>query len=386
MRSNFRPLYQRIQERIRAEYLVGSADENATRLPTERELQAHYGVSRPTISKALTALAAEGHIARAQGRGSFAVQKPYSSEDAAQRLIGCVAPLGDAPLVQRAFRGMDRVGHRKGYRVLLSSAGFSVDRERLAVEDFLAAGVRGLVIYPVARLQSELLDDYLIHDALPVPVVLIDTPIPEQRHTQVIFDNRRAGYAMTTWLLSRGYRRIALLTCDPALRHTPLIARQLGYRDALQDHGVRFDPRLVRGVEIRSEPPDLAEPLQEWFHSEAPPDAIIAPEDMVALDVVDMLASSGIRVPEDVRVVGFDNRDAARRHRPPLATTNPDFERMGEIACELLTDAIDGAPISDRTYVLDVPILTRRSLDGAAPPIVLGDRARSALVGSGGAN
>lgn len=379
MTGRHTPLYQQIRERIRAEFLSEALGEAMTRLPTERELQAHYGVSRPTVSKALAALAAEGCIARSQGRGSFAVRQDGPPNGMGQRLIGYVAPLSDAPLVQRAFRGMDRAGHRKGYRVLLSSAGFSVDRERLAVEDLIAAGVRGLVIYPVPRVTSELQDDYLTRSDLPVPVVLIDTPAPEHAHARVVFDNRRAGYAMTAWLLSRGYRRIAMLSCGDELVHTPLIERRIGYRNALEDHGIRYDPELIKGIDVRITVPDASAALEAWFRLKEPPHAIIAPEDMIALDIIDILASSGIRVPEDVRVVGFDNREAARRHRPPLPTTNPDFERMGEIACDLLTEAIDGGAISNRTYVLDVPLLVRRSLEPPATPgIVLGKGIRAA--------
>jgi GntR family transcriptional regulator len=70
--TSFVPLYKRIQELIRADYLAAPAREPA-RLPTERSLQARYGVSRPTISKALTSLEAEGLLTKAQGRGIFLV-------------------------------------------------------------------------------------------------------------------------------------------------------------------------------------------------------------------------------------------------------------------------------------------------------------------------
>lgn len=371
MRTSFVPLYQRIQERIRAEFLVGAVGNDAARLPTERDLQVRYGVSRPTISKALAALAAEGHVTKTQGRGSFAVHRAASTEGGAQRRIGYVAPLSDAPLVQRAFGGIDHVVQRRGYSVLLSSAAWDVERERRAVEDLISTGVRGLVVYPVPRTQAELRSDYLTGGDLPVPIVLIDTPIPAQGHTQVVFDNRRVGYAMTMWLIGRGCRRIAMLGCGENVFHASLMDRQVGYRSALRDSGIAYDPELVCGVDMRNQTPDVAAALEHWFALHEPPTAIVGADDVTALEAIDLLSSAGVRVPEDVRVVGFDNRDEARRHHPVFPTTSPDFERMGELACDLLLDAIQGDAGPDRTYVLDVPLLTRRGADRAAPALVL---------------
>ncbi len=383
MKKSFVPLYQRIQEKVRAEFLAGAPADGMERLPSERDLQARYGVSRPTISKALAALAAEGYVARTQGRGSFAVQRHAASDPGPKRHIGYIAPLSDAPLVQRAFRGIDRVGSRAGYRILLSSAGWSVERERAAVEDLIATGVRGLVIYPVPRLRTELATDYLTTAELPVPVVLVDTPVPAQGHTQVVFDNRRAGYAMTSWLIGRGCRRIAVLGCMPQVLHGSLLERREGYRQALLDHGIPVEQELERGVDMRDKAATIEAALEAWFRLPNPPDAIIAADDVAALEAIDMLASCGLRVPEDVRVVGFDNREVARRHRPAFATTNPDFERLGELACELLIDAIDGMAVQARIYVLEVPLLTRRGADGATLDLPPGAAPRVAVAAHG---
>lgn len=368
----FVPLYQRLQEQIRADILEASAQNHGVKLPTERELQARYQVSRPTISKALAALAAEGLLVKAQGRGSFALSPPSESPEPAGRLprrIGYVAPVTRAPLVQRAFHGIDRIAHCRDYSVLMGSAGNDVTRERGAIRELIASGARGLIIYPVPRTAEEARCDHLLLAPPEVPLVLIDTCLPEQGSTQVVFDNRRAGHTMTHWLLNKGHRRIGLLSYDTDIQHGPLKARLQGYHDALREQSIAPDPALLRRYHPLAQETTLSHCVDELLALAEPPTAIIAPEDVAAMDVIEHLLRRGVRVPEEIKVVGFDNREAGRRFRPSFTTSNPDFEHMGEIACGLLLDGLESGEMPPRTYVLEVPLLTRRvpdSLPGTA--------------------
>lgn len=361
--SAFVPLYQRIKERIRADYLAARSTGRDARLPAERELQARYRVSRPTVSKALTALAAEGLLVKAQGRGTFAVQQDClaPAPNPTAHRIGYVAPLAGAELVQRALRGIDRAAHRRGFSVIMGNAGNEPERERAAVRELLAAGARGLVVYPCPRVCDAPCTDYLEAEHFGVPVVLVDTAAPAQGQVRVVFANRRAAHVMTSWLMERGHRRIGLITYAERVRHPPLDDRLLGYRDALRDHGMDPDDRLVRRYDPAHEVAALSDLADAWLVGPGAPDAVIAPEDIAALELIEILMARGVRVPDDIRVVGFDNRDAARRFRPAFATTNPDFECMGEIAANLVLDGIRDGAIEPHTYVLDVPLLVRRA-------------------------
>lgn len=361
----FEPLYLRVKTRLREEWQNAQATEGTERLPTLDELQARYQVSRPTISKALAALAAEGFLVKERGRGTFALV-PADAQDtlpaAARLTVGFIAPLYAAELPQSAFRGIDRIAHRRAGRVLMAGAGDSVAQEQAAVQEMIVSGARGLIIYPALRQGVVQANDYLRHDDLGVPCVLMDTCTQAQGHTQVVFDNKRAGAAMTEWLVDRGHRRIGLVFYDEDTHHPVLEARARGHREALRRHGLPAEPALER----RLEPSDLAASLDaaldDLLPLTPPPTAIIACDDMVAMDVIENLHGRGLRVPEDVYVAGFDNRVAARRYRPAFTTTNPDFELLGEIACEALLDGIEAGAMPARTYVLPVPLLVRQSL------------------------
>jgi DNA-binding transcriptional regulator YhcF (GntR family) len=114
------PLYEKIKERILTDYL--QQPESAGQLPSERELQERYQVSRPTISKALTVLATEGSLVRQHRRGNFAAvpnRDTPSRTPSASRQIGFVAPLAGEELIQRCFRGIDRIAGERlpGHRI-----------------------------------------------------------------------------------------------------------------------------------------------------------------------------------------------------------------------------------------------------------------------------
>lgn len=373
---SFIPLYQQIKERIAAEVLADPGVLPEGRLPTERELEARYGVSRPTISKALAALAAEGFLVKAPGRGMFAVT-PTSrtttgngvSVSQPPRRIGFVAPISTEALVRRSFSGADRAARRRGYCAILGGSENDMAHEHEVVRELIASGAQGLVIYPVPRPRTALKDDYLIVSPPSVPIVLVDTCVPEQAHTQVIFDNRRAGYDVTAWLLGKGCRRIGVLFYPEDLYHGPLEERLRGYRQAMADHGAAPRPEWIERFRPGPDREDLHRALCRLLDrgsggDDGPLDAIIAADDIAALDVIEELEHLGIRVGEQMRVVGFDNRDIARHFRPSFPTTAPDFERLGAMACDLLLDGLEGGdriPMSRRTYVLNVPMLVCRS-------------------------
>jgi DNA-binding LacI/PurR family transcriptional regulator len=354
------PLYLRIRDRIRAEILFGVNPGPGGRLPTERDLQLRFGVSRPTIAKALAALASKGEVLAAQGRGRFVPVRedgPAVAEPRAR--IGYVATIASETLTQRAFSGIERAARRLGFGVVMASANNLVEQEREAVNDLVASGARGIIVYPVPRPDPMPEPDYLQNGSIGVPIVLLDTALPEQGHTQLVFDNERACYQLTSWLIEHGHRRIAYAIGDMGLRHGPLVARIAGYEKALRDHGLQEDPSLAPHYH-HGDRDAIRAICDDFARMEPGPTALIATDDMAAVECIERFAELGVRVPEDVYVAGFDDREETRRLKHQFSTTRPDFERMGESACEELVRLISGGTRPDRTFVYDVPLVIRR--------------------------
>lgn len=356
------PLYTRVADALRAEMLAGEWDAHG-RVPSEREVQRRHGVSRPTASKALAALAAEGLIVRAQGRVSeLSTRRPAATRPVGgnQGVIGLVAPISDNPLVQHVLRGADREAGRHGVRLLMATTGLMPEREQEAIVGLVDAGVQGLLVYPVARPITNDSSDHL-RSQFPVPVVLVDMCGPSLPHSQVVFDNYRAGYAQTSRLLAEGRRRIGFCVWAIGDPGPTLDDRLAGYRDALSDAGLDPSPGLVLHYEGQGGAGATARTVLDFVRGGARVDALIASEDTSAMEIIDGLVDAGVRVHDDISVVGFDNRVEARRFHVPFFTTQPDFERMGEIACRILLDRVAGRDPVLRTYVLPVPLLARRA-------------------------
>jgi len=372
-----RTVGESVRERIRSDILRSGASISGSRVPSERELQERYGVSRRTINRALCELAADGLLVRPIGARRYSIAEHIHSAAPATRdakFIGCVSSdlssthFG-AQLGLRVFRGIHDAAIRRGARVLMGISGEDIASERGAVTHLIESGASGLVIWPHLRSGKDIEDDYLVTEVLPVPVVLLDNTSPAQGHIQVVFDNRRAGYDITSWLIEQGHRRIAIVTVPDESRHTPVLSRLQGYREALASHEIACDPHLIARLPFvvlasrYSDPAVLDDHinrmLDEWLGLQEAPTAIVGIEDSVAIDLITHLSDRGIRVPDEICVTGFDNLDIARLFRPGFTTTRPDFRRMGELACSLLLDRLAGVESPPMTYVLESPLIVR---------------------------
>lgn len=369
--------YQRIRDLVRGEIAAAATNGAPYRLPTERELGARYHVSRPTVSKALAGLAAEGLLVKPAGCRRLVVASEAASRLSVRRrdhriglVTGDLSKVGAArsELAHRVFAGMNAYARLVDCHVLMGCAGPTIESERAAAHDLVSAGAAGLVIWPCPRCSDEVETDYLRTQELGVPVVLLDTTLPSQPHTQIVFDNRRVGVRVTTWLLGQGHRRIGLVTLAESLLHTPVAQRREGYRLALAAAGLRVDPNLVSSIgledyagsgSVTEAQLPVKELVDRWLCLDDPPTAMIALEDSTAMEIIGVLERRALRVPEDIQVVGFDNLEACRQFRPSFPTTSPDFVRMGELALETLLDEIENPEPLPRVFILDAPMLVR---------------------------
>lgn len=167
------------------------------------------------------------------------------------------------------------------------------------------------------------------------PVVLIDLCAPGFR--SVIPDNLGGALAATRHLIELGRQRLAFISGP--LSHYSVSQRALGYRQALFEAGRLFDPRLE--ITLPSAPEfhlHAAAAMQRLLQSDTPPDAVFCYNDVTALSVMNVCLARGLRIPEDIAIVGFDNIDAATSSTPPLTTLAVDKEAMGRMGIKLLLE------------------------------------------------
>jgi DNA-binding LacI/PurR family transcriptional regulator len=190
-------------------------------------------------------------------------------------------------------------------------------------------------------------------DRLGVPIVLLNSHSEQSGpYTfSVSMDNRHGGYLATDHLVRLGHRRIAYVA-GPA-DHSDDLERLAGHRQALAQAGIAFDPALVVPGSGRTDGGERALP---WLmEQDKPPTAVFCYNDMTAIGLLRAARRTGLRVPQDLAVVGFDDIPFAAYVRPPLTTVAQPISHMGKRATEMVLELIaDGE--TDRLAISNIVV------------------------------
>lgn len=249
------------------------------------------------------------------------------------RLIGVLIPSLTWPLMPEILRGVAHVVEQTPYELVLYS--ISHERDRTAVIDRILAArlTEGLLaVYPG---QATAYLSELHTSGYPV-VMLDDQVVPTGTTPWVGADNRTGAYTAVRHLLQLGHRRIAHIKGRAGYLCSE--DRYRGYRDALEEAGIVPDPSLaVQGDFLITGGAACARQL---FALPERPDAIFAASDDMASGVLAAAAEAGLRVPDDLALVGFDDAAPAGFMSPPLTSVRQPFFEMGQRAATLLLDAV----------------------------------------------
>lgn len=312
------------------------------------------GVSHSTVSRALSnsPLVSEETKARIQ---ILAREMGYSPDAQARSLvmgrtqtIGVVATTITDPFIAEVLQSVESTAHSHGYSVLWASSHAEPEREIAAVEMLHSKRVDGVIV--TSSRIGALYQQHL--DRLHVPVVLINSH-SEQRGPytfSVSVDNHQGGYAAARHLIDLDHRRIAYV-CGPA-DHSDDLARLAGYRDALSEVGIAFDPALVIPGTGRVDGGERALPV--LLDSSDPATAVFCYNDMTAIGLLRAARRGGISVPADLAVVGFDDIPLASYVTPSLTTIAQPKGQMGKRAAQMVLAILsesgdDARPVSNIT-------------------------------------
>jgi LacI family transcriptional regulator len=242
--------------------------------------------------------------------------------------IGLILPDSANPFFAEVGRSIEESAFQYGYNVILCNTEGSYDREQIYVDLLIEKQVDGL-IFVAAGDQSESLRSLLEEDVL---VVLIDRRVPGIDVDVVLSDNRQGGYLATRHLIDLGHSRIACLAGPSNV--TPSSERVTGYLQALREAGLAPDEKLIVSGNFRAE--SGFQIIQDLLRLPEPPTAVFASNDLMAIGAMRAAAQNGLRVPEDISIVGFDDIELASYVIPALTTVRQPKSEMGKAAVELL--------------------------------------------------
>lgn len=244
------------------------------------------------------------------------------------KTIGLILTNIQNPILTRAAEAIQHVllGHR--YATLFATSNHSIEQERHAIETFLDRQVDGMLIYPTNHGELAHIAEVLERGT---PVVLLSggrNPALDA----VCVDSRLGAQRATEHLLKLGHRRIAIIDNAPALGN---FEKQQGYADALEAAGIAFDRELAIDAQ-RTGPGQGYAAAAMLLEMPNPPTAMLAANDLLAIGAIHRCDEQGIRVPEDMSVIGFDNIELAEHARPPLTTVSYDAEDLAQRAVQHL--------------------------------------------------
>lgn len=191
------------------------------------------------------------------------------------------------------------------------------------------------------------------------PLVVIDRHFEDVPMLSVLVDDEKGGYLAAKYLLERGHRRIGF--AGPSFEDSSVIqGRYRGYARALAEYGLSPDPELAFSGYYHQ--PGGEDAGRKIVQMERRPSAMIATEDSIACGIIKTCQAAGLRVPEDLSVIGFDDSMPARLISPGLTTVRQDIQHKAACAVNMLLDAIHDGKKRDGSVMLDVEMVERESV------------------------
>lgn len=331
-----------------------------------KDIAVRAGVSVMTISKALRD-APDISAATKSRVKLLALQMGYVPDSMAQslrnratKLFGLVISSSTNPMFARVITAIEERAHELGYDLILAHTLNIVEREEACIRRLLSRKVEGLFISPVYRLSPNApVYDELTRRGTPTVILGHRGPFCSE-FVSVETDDLPASYNLTQHLLRLGHNRIAVLSGPPA---SPWAQERFeGYRRALREAQIEVDDRLIFNAGSTIEEGEKA--ALQLLNESPKATAIQAVNDLVAIGAVNVFLKQGIKIPQDLSIVGFGNILLSEHFRVPLTTVRQPKFRLGVAAIEAMLKLLRGERPETRRLAAEIVI--REST--AAPP------------------
>lgn len=350
------PKYEQLKEHILTRIRQGEL-RPGDRLPSEAEFMAEHGCSRYTVRQAVGDLVAGGWLDRKHGSGTFVRQQPGAARRPA--LVGVVTTYISEYIFPSIVRGIERYLSERGYGVLIASTENQRAREPGCLEVMLSHNVAGLIIEPAqSALPGPDLRPYRELIARSIPFVMLHGTYPGLVAPSVTVDDFAGAYQLTDHLIGLGHTDIATLVKWDDVQG---LERQRGVLAALRDHAIAPRPDWIHHYTTDEREACGAEFARAMLAANPRPTALYCYNDQIALQAIGALEAAGVRVPEEMSVVGFDDSRLLASTKVPLTTAAHPQEELGREAAQLLHELMEGGPGRHHRSISYLPSLVVRS-------------------------
>ncbi|MCY9665812.1 LacI family transcriptional regulator [Paenibacillus alginolyticus] len=295
------------------------------------------GVSVSTVSKVLNNTGSIGEKTKLKILDTIRKleYQPNVVASARKRLqtIGFMMPSIANPFMAEIARVIEDYGRQHGFSLIICSTDNDPEREKEYISILREKYIDGIII------GTGLLNDKSIKKIIEsnIPVVMLARDVPSLAVDAVFVDDFLGGFQAASYLIELGHEKIAMITED--LKISPARKRVEGYRKALEEAGIKYDEKLVIQNNVTYNDGMLAS--EQLLKVPSPPTAIFASTEALAIGAIKRVRELGLRLPEDISIVGFDNTMFGQMFDPQITTIAQPIYDMGQKVMELLIEEIN---------------------------------------------
>jgi DNA-binding LacI/PurR family transcriptional regulator len=239
------------------------------------------------------------------------------------------------PAFSEMIRSMTLLLNNQGYYVGLNILGMEEEMDR--IREISRSGTADALVLIGTRQDDDKLADFL--DSLSIPFILVGRNVPRETIPAVSMDDRQCSYIATRYLIEMGHKQIGYIGNMPENGFAK--QRLAGYRQALDEENIGYNPSLVVDGDFYQESGFLG--VRQLLRQSAPrPTAIFAANDLMALGVLEGLEHEGLRVPQDISLIGCDNIPNLHLLKVPLTTVSIPFGEIGRTAARNIIAMLEG--------------------------------------------
>lgn len=328
---------------------------------TIKDIARMLGISKSTVSRALTEHSDVNAETREKVR-EIASRLDYQPNAIAQNLkqqrtntLGVIIPETVNRFFSKAVGGIQKVASQSGYNVMICQSNESYVMEKSNIKSLMASHVDGLLI-SVSH-ETDRSDHFDTVLQKKIPLVFFDRVFETLNASQVSTDNYEISFEAVEHLIGQGCKKIAVVAGPQHLFNSR--RRFEGYTDALKKHNIPVRESYIVRSDFRNE--NVESYTRYFINLSQRPDAVMAINDMAAIEMMHIFKKNGLRIPEDIAVLGFNNEHVGKWVEPSLTSIDlPAFD-MGTVAAEVLLDQIKHGHMTVQKRLIKSQLIIRES-------------------------
>lgn len=328
-----------------------SSMKNGDRLPSRTVLSKQLDSSRATIDKAIAELTEEGMLESRFGSGTYVARRLEGVVKNAVNWCLIVPDISEA-LYAKLSSGVESVARENNANVILCNSESSAEKQAEYVSRLIMTGIDGFIIVPaITKSVTQSLVLYRSLQQSHIPFVFCNREVEGVLAPIIKSNDYYGGYIATLHLIDKGYRHIAFLARQ---RYRTSIDRCQGYIAALQRRGIPIERERILMIEDGTVQ-DCHDQLLRLMLSDTPVDAVFCFNDTIAFGAMNAVRECGLRVSDDIGIIGYDNIDACAGSTPPLTSVSYQADEIGRTAAHVLMKHMSGRLTGGFAYWLMEP-------------------------------